>query len=170
MLRLTRAQRRLSTTGRETESTNTVNNALSFGLCFLLATALLIAGCIVSRAAHAYTDEEAVLAIIGEAEDQGALGMTAVAKSILNRGNLKGVFGLTAPRVVKHKYSEKTLVLAEQAWKYAKANHPDKKWTATGWGNKGDIEQFKRQGWFKNCVITAHISDHYFYKEVEHGK
>ena len=74
--------------------------------CFL---AILLA-----NVAHADTipESKAVLAIIGEAENQGAQGLMAVACGLNNRGTLKGVYGINAPRVKQGKYSHDIYLLA----------------------------------------------------------
>lgn len=110
-------------------------------------------------------DHKAVMAIIGEAEDQGVDGMRAIAFAMINRGNLDGVYGLRAKRVVFHKYSQETYKQAVKAWKYAK-NHQDEDTTggATGWGNASDIRKFKTQRWFNNCTVVKQIGEQWFYR------
>lgn len=112
-----------------------------------------------------FTDHDAVLSIIGEAENQGFLGMECVAFAIRNRNSLIGVYGLANPRVTHHKYSKETYKQAVRAWMES-AHGKDITNGAIGWGNKNDIEYFKNETeWWNNCIITAHIGDHYFYKD-----
>lgn len=110
-------------------------------------------------------DNQAVLAIIGEAEDQGVEGMRAIGFALINRGNLDGVYGLRAKRVVFHKYSNDTYLQAKKAWKYAK-NHQDEDSTdgSTGWGNASDIRKFKTQRWFNNCTVVKQVGQQWFYR------
>lgn len=122
-------------------------------------------GC--SMAHAAVSDKNAINAIIGEAESESYLGKIAIAKTIINRGHLRGVYGLCATRVLQHKYSDVTYEASRQAWIYAKRTRNEGNWSATGWGTLGDIQQFRRQGWFKNCTIVDHIGNHYFYKEIK---
>lgn len=103
---------------------------------------------------------QVILAIIGEAEDQGIDGMTAVACAIRNRGTLKGVFGLNAPRVRNHKYSLKTYTKALQAWRDS-ANF-DVTHGATDWEN---VKAFGKPYWAKNMKLTYVCKDHNFYKK-----
>lgn len=113
-----------------------------------------------------------VLAIIGEAENQGFDGMLAVACTISNRGTLKGVYGLHAPRVLQHKYSNETYAKASTAWDLATESYESNRdycgfiKHATGWGNSKDLVQFKKTTWWKNCKIVAVVKDHFFYKEA----
>ena len=123
----------------------------------LIVYLLLLPGC-----AYGYTNEQAVKAIIGEAENQGYEGMLAVAGAIHNRGTLKGVCGLHARRVRLHLYSVKTYNMACMAWKQA-LNGVDITNGATGWGNAKDVEIFKHSEWFHFVYFTAHIGEHYFY-------
>lgn len=117
------------------------------------------------RVVHASTvsDKQAVLAIIGEAENQGFKGLLAVACAIRNRGTLQGVYGLHNPRVIHHRYSQKTYLLAKKAWAMSKTIDITKR--ATGWGNAKDINEFAKARWWKNCIVVARIKDHIFYTE-----
>lgn len=124
-----------------------------------LTTALfLIMPCL----SHAYTDKQAILAIIGEAESEPMQGKIALAETIRHRGTLKGVYGLKAKRVLRQLYTKGTYNEALKAWEASNTSNLTN--GATGWGNYNDIQIFKRQGWFKNCIITKHIGNHYFYK------
>ena len=107
---------------------------------------------------------QAVSCIIGEAENQGPLGMAAIAHALRNRGTVKGCYGVNSKRVRNRLYSSKTLVQAIKAWEES-AKGFDLTQGATGWGNRSDLETFKKHKWFRRCIITAHIGDHYFYKE-----
>jgi hypothetical protein len=105
----------------------------------------------------------AILAIIGEAEGETFRGKVAVAETIRERGSLAGVYGLTAPRVLARKYSQKTYEEARKAWKVSKSTNISK--GADGWGNSKDLKKFKKENWFKkNCVVVAKIGNHFFWK------
>lgn len=120
-------------------------------------------------------DEKAILAIIGEAENQGTQGMVAVACGIYNRGTLKGVYGLNAPRVKKKLYSKETYLTAEKAWEFAKNAEEfmslDEYGTpidachflggADHWEN---IKAFGKPYWVKDMVETYRYKDHVFYR------
>jgi len=108
--------------------------------------------------------EKAVLAIIGEAENQGYSGMLAVAEAIRNKGNLRQVFGATSKRVLYRRYSQATYNMALLAWQNSK--HTNTVGKADVWGNKSDIIKFSRQKWFKKYKLVKRIKDHYFYMEV----
>lgn len=133
-------------------------------VALLGAILLVMASCTLAHAT--ITDQQGINACIGEAEGEPYLGKIAISATLLNRGHIKGVYGVNAPRVKRHLYSQATYEACSQAWKYAKSVHGEGDWNATGWGNANDIAIFKRQGWFKHCVITAHIGNHYFYREV----
>lgn len=125
----------------------------------LIAILLLLNGC--SSPAMAYNEEEAIKAVIGEAEGNSD-EMLAVSEAIRHRGTLKGVYGLKSFRVRYHLYSEETYDEAETAWeesRYTNITHG-----ATGWGNASDMRKFSRLKWFKHCSITAHIGRQWFYK------
>lgn len=142
------------------------SSACVFGWACFLAVALFIGGCIAAKPVHAeqVASNKAVLAIIGEAENQDYFGMLAVACAIRNRGTLKGVYGLHAKRVLQHKYSQQTYHLAELAWK--RSSNIDITNGATGWGNSGDLIEFGKCKWWTNCKETFRYKAHVFYKEV----
>ena len=118
----------------------------------------MFSGCV----AQAYTVQDAVKSCIGEAEGEGYDGMLAIASAIRNRGSLHGVYGLHSKRVRFHLYSQKTYNLALKAWH--DSARVDVTNGAIGWGNVDDINKFCSQTWWRRCVITAHIGNHYFYK------
>lgn len=124
---------------------------------------ILTAFILISTQAMAYSEKDAINAIIGEAENQGYKGMLAIGCAIRNRGSLKGVYGHRSKRVKNCLYSAKTFVDATRAWN--ESSKKDITNGATGWGNAKDIEQFKREGWWHKCIVTVIIKDHIFYKE-----
>lgn len=135
--------------------------AFALACCLLMALFLMMFCC---KSCHAYTDQEAVKTIIGEAENQGYNGMLAVAGAIRNRGTLHGCYGLHAPRVIKHLYSKAIYLKALKAWHDSK--EVDESNGGTGWGNDLDIDKFCTSLWWSHCIITAHIGEHWFYREV----
>lgn len=126
---------------------------------FLLSLPLILTSC--STPSMAYTDEQAIRTIIGEAENQGYEGMLAVACAIRNRGTLKGVYGLNNPRVVKDLYSNKVMWNARKAW-FASYEH-DITNGAKFWENTTD---FGYPYWVKHMVKTFQYKAHTFYKEI----
>lgn len=128
---------------------------LGFGITCLI----LLSGC-----AQASEPPAQVRAVIGEAENQGYEGMLAVADAIRHRGTLHGVYGLHARRVRLHLYSQQTLELANRAWISSRTLDVTK--GATGWGSASDLRVFETKSWWPSMVITAHIGDHWFYKEA----
>lgn len=136
---------------------------------FLIGFALLIS----TIPAHAYTDDQAVKAIIGEAEDQGQRGMLAVACAIRNRGTLKGVFGLHAPRVRRHLYSQRVKDEAVSAWdisgqdgmialnNYEQVNVCGFVRGAKNWEN---TKAFGLPYWAKGMQVVFTYKDHKFFK------
>ncbi len=105
-------------------------------------------------------DQKAILAIIGEAENQGVKGMEAVAYAIRNRGTLKGVYGLNAPRVKNNLYTKATWLQAQKAWK-ASASGQDITNGANAWEN---LNAFGKPYWADSCQETVTIKDHIFFK------
>lgn len=107
------------------------------------------------------TDHTAILAILGEAENQPFIGQVAVGEVIRRRGSLKGVYGVLAPRIKAGAYSDKAYRTAAHAWAVsASTNHSQ---NALGWGNEHDLKIFRRQSWFQSCHIVVKIQDHYFW-------
>jgi hypothetical protein len=131
----------------------------------MLGAIILLLFCAVCHA-NEIPERVAVACIIGEAEDQGAIGMDGIAHALRNRGTIKGVYGCNSKRVKNRLYSSKTLVQAIKAWNESR-NGPDITHGATGWGNPKDIDIFKRLKWWKKCVVTTKIKDHFFYKEIK---
>jgi hypothetical protein len=111
--------------------------------------------------ARAYTNEEAIKAIIGEAESEPYIGKVAIGEVIRKRGSLKGIYGINAPRVRQVKYSHKCYLEAQKAW-YASITS-DYSHKSEGWGNANDLIKFKRSKWFKKCYIVCKIGNHYFW-------
>jgi hypothetical protein len=103
------------------------------------------------------TEQNAILAIIGEAADQQYRGMLAVACALRNRGTLVGVVGLHA----KHVQLEPPWVweMARKAWIESATN--DITGGATFWEN---IDRFGKPEWAKKMHPTVRIKDHQFYR------
>lgn len=112
------------------------------------------------------SDEDAVKAIIGEAENQGYQGMLAVACAIRNRGHLDGVYGLKSHRVINHQYSHNVEHNALLAW-YASKNK-DITGGASVWGTKEDIKKFMTESWFVGYFESSfQYKDHVFFRRVQ---
>lgn len=114
--------------------------------------------------AEPLTDKTAVLAVIGEAEGESQTCRIAIAETIRKRGSLKGIYGAHSKRVLAHKYSNKSFLLARAAW--WDSQHTNYSKGASGWGNKSDLVKFKKCGWFRNCQVVAQIDGTYFWKEM----
>lgn len=127
----------------------------------ILTLAVLAAVCLWPRSASAeeISQSRAVLAIIGEAENQGYDGMLAVAGAIRNRGTLRGVYGEKAPRVIGKKYTNKIYNQAVRAWEESKTR--DISNGATHWEN---IKAFGRPDWSLKMKEVFRHKDHVFYK------
>lgn len=132
-----------------------------FLLMAVVALIVLMAG---FACAGQIPEDKAIQAIIGEAEAEDFSGMMAIGCALRNRGSLKGVYGLNAPRVKKMLYSTRVARLARLAW--LESAKKDITNGATGWGSESDLVIFKRQGWFNRCVITKKIGGHYFYRKA----
>ena len=119
---------------------------------------ILMVSC-VHAATVPYNERNAILAIIGEGENQGYTGMLALAGAIRNRGTLKGVYGVKAPRVVKRLYSKATYAMAQKAW--AESLKVDITKGADHWEN---IKAFGKPYWVASMKETYRHKDHVFYK------
>ena len=82
------------------------------------------------------TDKEYVTAIVGEAANQTEDTMICVAHALRNRGNLHGVWGLTAKHIAKE--SKKTWKKAWVAWELS-AHEPDNTHGAKNFGTYADL-------------------------------
>lgn len=117
--------------------------------------------------------ERAINAIIGEAEDQGQMGMNLIACAIRNRGTLEGVYGEKSKRVTKKMYPEEIYDMAAAAWDLSA---PSDKYGfipcamlhgATHWEN---IKAFGRPYWIKDMIVTHRYGDHVFYRKKRHAE
>lgn len=104
----------------------------------------------------------AVRAIIGEASNQGPVGMQAVAEAIRNRGHLRGVFGVRA----KHVDAEPAWVWkqARQAWERSSTSRLVL--GADHWECESD---FGKPAWAKSMTKTVTIGKHTFYRSRSNG-
>jgi len=114
------------------------------------------------KTAEAFTEEQAVRAIIGEASNQGFKGMVCVAEGIRNRGTLKGVRGLRAKHVDKQ--PERIWRMARRAWKTsAKTNYVK---GASHW----ESTDFPMPRWARKMDVVAVYKKHVFYRVSRKGK
>ena len=102
-------------------------------------------------------------ALIGEVEGESFLTKLATAECLRNRGTLKGVYGINSKRIAKA--SDKVRADCSRAWTESARTNLVK--GATVWGNASDVKIFKKSKWFKSFKQTAHIGNHYFFKEVK---
>lgn len=107
--------------------------------------------------------DRAVLAIIGESENQGAKGMLLVACAIRNRGTLKGVYGEKAPRVVHHLYTRQIEDLAVMAWNVSAS--PENCTEIEGADHWENVKAFGTPKWADKMEITFMYKDHVFFRE-----
>ncbi|MCA9404315.1 MAG: hypothetical protein KC897_11075 [Candidatus Omnitrophica bacterium] len=103
-------------------------------------------------------EELGVRCVIGEAEDQGIEGMTAVAEAIRNRGHVRGVYGCRSPRIKKAAGS--VWELARWAWDRSEFTNSVK--GADHWHS----DREPRAWWEKYGTRTVKIGSHKFYKDV----
>lgn len=132
-------------------------------IALVMALGLVLEGCSV---ASEIPRDQAVKAIIGEAENQGFQGMLDVACGIKARNTLKGVYGLRSRRVRNHKYSSATLNQANLAWSLAVNDSHNCEFLggATHWENIG---AFGKPKWANSMVETYRYRDHVFYKVIK---
>jgi spore germination cell wall hydrolase CwlJ-like protein len=116
--------------------------------------------------AFAYTDKQAIQAIIGEAEGEHYTGMYAVACAIRNRHTLHGVHGYHAYRVRHRLYSTHIWKEATIAWASSLHGY-DTTHGSIGWGSPNDYLLWKRNGYYKKIKTTTMIGTHLFYKPID---
>lgn len=105
-----------------------------------------------------YTEAQAINTIVGEAANQGLVGMTAVAEVIRRKGSLRGFYGFKA----KHSAHEPSWVWIEARKAYYASANTNLTYGADHFEN---ICTFGQPYWVKNCVKTFTYRDHVFYKE-----
>lgn len=130
------------------------------GIFALIALILWLFVCVAAWgqiAEASVTEYQAIRAIVGEAENQGLEGMTAVAEAIRNRGSLRGVYGAKRDLSNTPKW---VFEQAREAWRLSKSSdlvHGADHWEST---------DFKTPYWAKGAILAAHIGKHKFYKGV----
>lgn len=131
-----------------------MENLKFYTIASIITTLLLFI--ILCTTVHAYTEQEYVRAIIGEASGEGYNGMLAVACAIRNRGTLKGVYGLNAKHI--NKQPRWIWDLAYKAWIESIKN--DITNGATHW----ESDLFKEPYWAKTMLKTVKLGHHQFYR------
>lgn len=111
------------------------------------------------KARAAISNESAIKAIAGEAEGEGARGMLAVACAIRNRGHLRGVYGVKAPRVIRGRIRPHTWREAARAWRESRLR--DITGGADHWHN---VKREGKRKWTREFKRTAVIGRHEFFK------
>ena len=117
------------------------------------------------NADEALNAEDCIRAIIGESSNQGEIGMLALATGILNRGTLKGVYGLNAKHIDNepqwvHKMARRAYYDALNAMSEGRAMHSGTHWGSTV-VDKDWIAKMKDNGF----ILCYEYKDHKFYKE-----
>lgn len=105
----------------------------------------------------------AVRGIVGEAGNQGYIGMLAVACAIRNRSTLHGVYGVKGKQI--NKEPKWVWDLAKKAWK--ESERRDITNGATHWEN---IKAFGKPYWVRKMVKVYSYKDHVFYKKPNKGE
>ena len=129
---------------------------MPFFILFCTACALI------SSPAYAQLPGEEVIirCMIGEAADQGELGLQAVGEAIRNRGHLKGVYGCksglydTEPQYVRD--------MARRAWRASERSNLTL--NSDHWEN---IRAFGVPYWAVGKVPAVVISGHAFYNDIK---
>jgi hypothetical protein len=114
----------------------------------------------------ALNTQNAVNAIIGEAEAEPMAGKIAIAEVIRRRGSLRGIYGINSPRV---RLASRTVRKeCELAWAKKGTNLTR---GATVWGSESDVAKWKARAkkyprhWFNRMKQTARIGAHFFFAE-----
>jgi len=133
-----------------------VFSALSVIASIVLAAILII--CAGMAQAGEIPEDVAVRVLIGEAGNQGEIGMVAVAEVLRRRGSTKGFYGLKA----KHVDQQPAWVweMARKAWRASKASNYTQ--GATHFEN---VKAFGTPYWAKNMEVVFSHRDHTFYRE-----
>lgn len=117
-----------------------------------------------SAPAWAFTDQEAVHAVLGEArQGESYPAMYAVACAIRNRGTLQGVCGAEAPM---EPIEAKTSDLAVKAW-YTSEAGPDTTKGAQYWLSDWDLTHCRPEliAWRLKMTETLYIGQTHYYRE-----
>lgn len=136
-----------------------LSSAYAVVWCWGLALALLflVSSCGLAHAKN-IPDELAVRCIVGEAANQGEIGMYAVASGLLNRGTTKGVYGC------KNKQADKEPLWV---WKQARVALLKAKEKRLHLGNHWEaIHKYGKPYWADGMKLVYHYRDHYFYKDI----
>lgn len=128
----------------------------------MVATLLLIA-CLPPLAYGSIPDDAAYRVVIGEAANQGDLGMQAVAEVIRRRGSLDFFSASHRPDLERFVQAQGPRILkaAKAAWEKSRTSNITK--GATHYEN---VEAFGEPWWASRMVKTVRIKDHQFYREV----
>lgn len=124
----------------------------------LITIVFLCKGCDSPAWAGEIPQDKAVRILVGEASNQGYLGMVCIGEVLRRVGHTKGFYGLNA----KHSAHE-------PAWVWIQAR---KAWLASATTNythgADHFENLKLDTpyWVKNCVLTFRYKDHAFFREV----
>lgn len=124
----------------------------------------MLGGTLTCTASPAFTEDNAVKAIVGEAANQGYIGMLAVAGAIRNRGTLQGIYGLEHNPKWMYDQPHWVWKRALRAWQASATNditHGAQYWEST---------DFKRPKWSRDMTITAHYGKHIFYRQPNYKK
>lgn len=136
-----------------------VGRKVCFG--FLLSFFVLAIFFLLSSTVHAsqISEDKAVRILVGEAANQGEIGMICVAEVLRKKGSTQGFYGLNA----KHSHKEPAWVWAQARKAWASSLHTNYTQGANHFEN---IKAFGCPSWAKNCVQTFKYKDHVFYKEA----
>lgn len=131
----------------------------TLGMAVLVALSLILS----TIEAKAYTDEQAIKAVLGEARGEYVNGdnypsMYAVACAIRNRGTLKGVYGATASM---EEIGPELYQQASRAW-FNSEDGGDPTLGATHWHN---VEREGENYWTKKLTRTYKVGSHTFFRE-----
>ena len=108
---------------------------------------------------------EAVNAIIGESEAEPFIGKIAIGEAIRNKGNLRGVYGLSSTRITKA--SSRVRAECEAAWRESRAS--SLVGDASVWGTDSDVRKFKKSRWFRSYEFVRRIGNHSFFRLKKRG-
>jgi hypothetical protein len=151
-----RLMRKLLQSGQPVYDNEPKTSMLSKVLFAGLVTGLVLIGS--CSVCHAYTDQDAIKTIVGEASNQSFKGMVCVAEVIRHNSSLRGFYGLHASHSLRE--GAKTWAMAKKAWiaslntNYTRgANHFE------------NIHAFGQPYWVAKCIKTYTWKDHVFYKE-----
>lgn len=129
-----------------------------FYIVCIVVILLMLCGCGDPAWSAEIPQDKAVHILVGEAANQGFIGMVCVGEVLRHKGSTRGFYGLNA----KHSAHEPKWVwnMAKKAWLASKTTN------YTKYADHFENLKLDTPYWVKNCIKTFQWKDHIFYKEI----